>query len=156
MPPVPSLPRAPAPTAEPPVEPPIPGGRERVVIEDVSPSVDAGRFPIKRTVGERVQVRANAFSDGHDLVACSVMHRHEDDESWREQPLEALGNDVYGGEFSVTRLGTHLYTVRAWLDRFGSWRRDLQKRIEAGQDIAVDLEIGARLVRASAAQATRR
>ena len=60
--------------------------------------------------------------------------------------MEALGNDVFGGEFRVTRLGRHLYTVHAWLDRFGSWRRDLEKRIDAGQDVTVDLEIGARLV----------
>ena len=58
------------------------------------------------------------------------------------------------GSFRVSRLGLHLYTVHAWLDRFGSWRRDLEKRIEAGQDIAVDLEIGTRLVEAAAANAS--
>ena len=154
MPLVPSDPRAAAAPRAPRVEPPIPGGRERVVIEDVSPTVDGGRFPIKRTTGEQVRVRAHAFSDGHDVVACSLMHRHEDDSIWVEQPLEALGNDVFGGAFRVSRLGLHLYTVHAWLDRFGSWRRDLEKRIDAGQDIAVDLEIGSRLVEAAAANAS--
>ncbi|HEY1479015.1 MAG TPA: alpha-1,4-glucan--maltose-1-phosphate maltosyltransferase [Gaiellales bacterium] len=140
-----ALPDAPEPTA--------PAGRERVVIEDVTPNVDGGRFPIKRTVGERVSVRANAFADGHDLVACSLHHRHENEPEWREVQMRALGNDVFEGEFRVSRLGTHEYRVRAWLDRFGSWQRDLAKRIDAGQDIAVDLEIGSRLLRASADRA---
>ena len=153
MPLVPPTPRATAPPPEPPVDPPVPGGRERVVIEGVSPIVDGGRFPIKRVIGERVSVHADAFSDGHDVVACSILHRHEDASTWQEVPMEALGNDVFGGEFRVTRLGRHLYTVHAWLDRFGSWRRDLEKRIDAGQDVTVDLEIGARLVRAAAARA---
>ena len=151
MPLVPPAPRARRTTAEAPVEPPISGGRERVVIEGVSPIVDGGRFPIKRVVGERVRVRADAFCDGHDVVACSIFHRHEDDSTWQEQPMEALGNDVFAGAFRVSRLGRHLYTVHAWIDRFGSWRRDLDKRIEAGQDITVDLEIGRRLVEAAAA-----
>jgi starch synthase (maltosyl-transferring) len=125
-----------------------------VVIESVVPVVDCGRFPIKRVVGERVRVRADAFGDGHDVVACSIFHRHEDDSTWQEQPMEALANDVFAGAFRVARLGRHLYTVHAWIDRFGSWRRDLAKRIEAGQDITVDLEIGRRLVEAAAAGAT--
>jgi starch synthase (maltosyl-transferring) len=158
MPLVPPAPRARTSTAETPaetpVEPPISGGRERVVIESVSPCIDCGRFPIKRVAGERVQVRADAFSDGHDVVACSVFHRHEDDSSWQEQPMEALANDVFAGSFQVARLGRHLYTVHAWIDRFGSWRRDLAKRIEDGQDITVDLEIGKRLVEAAAVRAT--
>jgi starch synthase (maltosyl-transferring) len=153
MPFVPPTPRTTAPTTEPRVDPPVPGGRERVVIEGVSPIVDGGRFPIKRVIGERVCVRADAFSDGHDVVACSIFHRHEDASTWQEVPMEALGNDVFGGEFRVARLGRHLYTVHAWLDRFGSWRRDLEKRIDAGQEITVDLEIGARLVTAAAARA---
>ena len=154
MPLVPSLPRPATPNVVTPVEPPIPGGRERVVLERVSPSVDGGRFPIKRTVGELVRVRADAFSDGHDLVTCSILHRHEDDDTWLEVPMEALGNDVFGGEFRVARLGRHQYTVHAWLDRFASWQRDLAKRIDAGQEISVDLEIGTRLVEAAAAGAT--
>jgi starch synthase (maltosyl-transferring) len=154
MPLVPSDPRGRTSTAETPVEPPIAAGRERVVIEGISPIVDCGRFPIKRVVGESVRVRADAFSDGHDVVACSILHRHEDDTTWREQPMDALANDVFTGAFRVSRLGRHLYTVHAWIDRFGSWRRDLAKRIEAGQDITVDLEIGRRLVEAGAARAT--
>jgi starch synthase (maltosyl-transferring) len=88
------------------------------------------------------------------VVACAIFHRHEQDETWHEQPMTAVGNDVFGGEFRVTRLGSHLYTVHAWIDRFGSWSRDLAKRLDAGQDVTVDLEIGRRLVQAAATRAT--
>jgi starch synthase (maltosyl-transferring) len=144
--------RTAAPAAGPRAEPALSGGRERVVIEDVTPIVDGGRFPVKRTVGERVEVRANAFADGHDLVACSLFHREAGETTWHEAPMQALGNDVYGAGFRVTGLGRHEYTVRAWIDRFGSWQRDLAKRVDAEQDVAVDLEIGARLVRDAAAR----
>ena len=56
--------------------------------------------------------------------------------------MAALGNDVFAGEFRVTRLGRHVYTVRAWIDRFGSWSRDLAKRVDAGQDVDDRPEIG--------------
>jgi starch synthase (maltosyl-transferring) len=138
--------------ARPQTESPLPGGRDRVVIEDVRPSIDGGRFPIKRTIGERVEVRASAFADGHDLVACSLFHRPVGTGAWSELPMTALGNDVFAGAFRVSELGRHEYTVHAWLDRFGSWQRDLAKRIEAAQPIAVDLEIGSRLLQAAAAQ----
>jgi starch synthase (maltosyl-transferring) len=125
-----------------------------VVLEAVTPSVDGGRFPVKRTIGELVRVYADAFCDGHDVVACAIFHRHEEDGTWHEQPMTAEGNDVFAGEFRVTRLGSHLYTVHAWIDRFGSWSRDLAKRLDAGQDVTVDLEIGRHLVQAAAARAT--
>src|SRR5262245_35233666 len=44
-------------------------GRRRVAIENVQPSLDCGRFPIKRTVGETVTVTADVFADGHDVVS---------------------------------------------------------------------------------------
>ena len=118
----------------------------RVVIEAVSPEIDGGRFPIKRTVGEDVVVEADAFADGHDRVACELLHRPEETETWTTVRMEPLGNDRYRGAFRVERLGRHLYTVRAWIDRFGTWSRDLEKRVSAGQDVAVDLRIGAAMV----------
>ncbi len=45
-------------------------GRARVVIEDVAPAVDGGRFAVKRVVGDEVVVEADCFADGHDVVAC--------------------------------------------------------------------------------------
>ncbi|OGR59834.1 MAG: alpha-1,4-glucan--maltose-1-phosphate maltosyltransferase [Elusimicrobia bacterium GWA2_69_24] len=126
------------------------GEVRRAVIERVLPEVDAGRFPIKRTVGETVRVKAHAFADGHDELACVLLHRHESQKVWFEAPMQPLGNDVWAAEFSVSELGRYFYTVQAWVDPFRTWQRDLRKRLDAGQDVAIDLKIGADLIDAAA------
>ncbi|MBK5094764.1 MAG: DUF3416 domain-containing protein, partial [Deltaproteobacteria bacterium] len=125
----------------------------RVVIENVSPEIDGGRFPVKRTVGEKVTVTADIHTDGHDLIAAVLLYKNHGDAAWRETPLRELGNDRWAGSFPVTSLGRAIYTVTAWVDRFGSWRRDLDKKAEAGQDVRVDLLVGAMLVEEAAARA---
>ena len=121
-------------------------GRRRVVIEAVRPEIDGGRFPIKRTVGERVVVEADVFADGHDVLAGALLYRRAGASAWHEVPLRPLGNDRWHGEFSVSELGRYEYTVEAWIDRFATWRRDLSKKADAGQDVPVELHVGARLI----------
>jgi starch synthase (maltosyl-transferring) len=128
-------------------------GRSRVVIEQVCPEIDCGRFPIKRVVSELVAVEAVVFADGHDALACRILYRHTDDQEWQPAPMEALGNDGWRGEFRVSKLGRYEYTVEGWIDRFATWRGDLVKRIAAGQDIRMDCLIGAALVEAASVQA---
>jgi len=127
-------------------------GRQRVVIEAVTPQLDAGRFPARRVVGETVTVEADIFADGHDAIAAVLRFRHETSAAWTELPMVALANDRWRGEFPVTELGTYLFTVEAWIDRFETWRRQLAKRLEAKQDVEVDLELGARIVEEAAAR----
>ena len=128
-------------------------GRRRVVIEGVKPEIDAGRFPIKRTVGESIIVEADMFTDGHDALSGVLMFRKEGAKKWSEVPMEFLVNDRWRGEFTVTELGLHQYTLQAWVDHFKSWARDLVKRVEAEQDISVDLLIGAAMVEDAATRA---
>ena len=85
--------------------------QRRVVIENVRPSVDDGRFPIKRTVGERVVVSADVFADGHDVLAAVLLYRRAGGRSWRETSMAALGNDRWQAQFVVDALGTYEYTV---------------------------------------------
>ncbi len=126
---------------------------QRVVIENVSPEIDGGRFPVKRTVGEKVIVTADIHTDGHDLITAVLLYRNSGDAAWRETPLRELGNDRWEGSFPVTSLGRASYTVTAWVDRFRSWRRDLAKKVDAGQDVRVDLLVGATLVEEAAGRA---
>src|SRR5215471_7468709 len=131
---------------------PTTDGRLRVVITRLSPEIDGGRFAIKRVSGEKVVVEADVFADGHDQVCCQVLY-------WRDQnqpqvsPMKPLGNDRWRGEFSVAELGKYRYTVEGWIDRFQTWRKDLEKRIAAKQDVSVDLLIGAGLIEAAAGRA---
>ncbi len=123
--------------------------QRRVVIENVRPSVDDGRFPIKRTVGERVVVSADVFADGHDVLAAVLLYRRAGERSWRETPMAALGNDRWQAQFVVDALGTYEYTVEGWIDRFGSWRHGLSAKIGAGQDVSSELLEGGSLVEGS-------
>ena len=123
-----------------------PALQRRVVIEHVRPQVDCGRFPIKRVVGERVVVRADVFADGHDVVAAVLLYRKSGDDSWREAPMTALGNDEWTASFTVEDLGRYEYTVEGWVDRFASWRVELSKKAAAGQVVASELLEGAALV----------
>src|SRR5579872_489657 len=93
-------------------------GRARAVIENVMPRVDGGRFAIKRIAGDRVEVEADCFADGHDVLACRLLHRHEDDARWTEAPMAPLGNDRWRGEFLVDDIGRYRYTICAWVDAF--------------------------------------
>ncbi|EAR23434.1 alpha-1,4-glucan--maltose-1-phosphate maltosyltransferase [Nitrococcus mobilis] len=127
-------------------------GRKRVVIEGVAPAVDAGRFPIKRTLGEKVVVEADAFVDGHDQLACVLCYRKAATETWTEVAMRPLGNDRWSGEFAVDELGRYGYTVTAWVDHFRTWCAELKKRTKA-EDIASALMIGAELIEAAAARA---
>ncbi len=120
--------------------------RRRVVIENVEPQVDCGRFPVKRTIGETVRVLADVFADGHDEVAAVVRYRREGEPHWQEVPMALVDNDRWQGTFTVDALGRYEYTVEGWIDRFASWRRDLSKKVGAGQDVSLELVEGAALV----------
>jgi starch synthase (maltosyl-transferring) len=132
---------------------PMLDGRQRVVIEGISPEVDCGRFPAKRTVGDLVRVEADVFTDGHDSVAAVVLFRHEKSNIWNETPMRALVNDRWAADFPVSDLGRYRYTVHAWIDHWETWRRDLLKRIQANTDTPVDYLIGADLIEAAAERA---
>jgi starch synthase (maltosyl-transferring) len=135
------------------MELPMKDARCRVVIEHVSPEIDAGRFPIKRVPGERVVVEADVFADGHDELACLLLHRPAGRADWQEAPMRLLVNDHWRGELRVGDLGCHLYTLEAWVDRFHTWARDLLRRLDAGQDVAVEIQVGAALVAEAAGRA---
>jgi starch synthase (maltosyl-transferring) len=129
-------------------------GRKRVVIEAVTPEVDCGRFPIKRVRSEKIIVEADVFTDGHDLLSCVLSYRKGDAGSWTEVRMAPLGSDRWRGEFAVSDIGVYQYTVTAWVDRFMTWRRDLVKRIEAQQDVRLELLVGAELVQQAAKRAS--
>jgi starch synthase (maltosyl-transferring) len=134
---------------------PLPEGPRppRVVIENVRPSVEDGRFPIKRVVGEPVVVLADVHADGHDALAVVLAWRREDESEWRETAMVPLGNDVWEGRFEVEALAPYAYTVEAWIDHFATWRRDLGKKVAAEAAERVDLLVGAELVAKAAARA---
>jgi starch synthase (maltosyl-transferring) len=124
-------------------------GRNRVIIEGVTPEIDGGSFPIKRIAGDEVVVEADLLTDGHDALTSILLYRKETDTGWSEVEMKPLGNDRWRASFTVDELGRYRYTVQGWVDHFKTWARDLRKRVDAGQDVTLDLLIGAELVEAA-------
>jgi starch synthase (maltosyl-transferring) len=132
-------------------------GRRRVVIEEIQPTVDAGRYPAKRVIGDDVTVTAAIFSDGHDHVAAQLLYRHASQKKWQSVPFTALTNDLWTATFPVDKIGPWRFTIEAWVDHFDTWKDDLAKRLGAqttsAQDIPLALRIGANLLDAAAGRA---
>ena len=151
----------------------------RVVIEGIDPEVDAGRFPVKRTVGETVVIGADIHTDGHDLISATLKYRHlpaagsvgtgsvgksstgkgstaqAEAGAWTEAPMTALVNDRWTGTLPLEQPGWYEFTIQAWIDWFATWRRDLIKKTDAGQNVETELVEGAAMVRRSASGATK-
>jgi starch synthase (maltosyl-transferring) len=130
-------------------------GRKRVVIENVEPEIDAGRFSIKRVVGEEVSVSADIFCDGHDQVSASLLYRKSQDKKWTEVAMTHAGNDVWRAGFVIEEKTDYSFTIKAWVNHFGSWCNDLLKKFGAGQDIQVELQMGIALMEGTLARASK-
>jgi starch synthase (maltosyl-transferring) len=115
-------------------------------IEDIYPSLNDGRFPIKRIVGEPIEVWADIFRDGHDVIAAAVIWRREQDHEWQRTPMRHHGNDRWTASFVPQELGRHFYAVEAWTDEFATWRRGTEMKQKAGQDLTLDALEGAALM----------
>jgi starch synthase (maltosyl-transferring) len=123
------------------------------VIEGVAPEVDEGRFPAKATLGEDVVVEADIFTDGTDVISAVLLWRPAEASDWTAVPMQPLVNDRWRAPFPVEHLGAYVYTIEAWIDPFLTWRRDLQKRLDARQKVPVEFQIGAGLVGEAAQRA---
>jgi starch synthase (maltosyl-transferring) len=115
----------------------------RVAIENVMPSIDAGRFVVRRTVGERVEVTAAIFAEGHDRIAAALVWRAADETAWHETPMlpaEPAGMDQWHAFMPLMRVGRHEFTVIAWRDDFASLVEHVQKKLKAGQSVETEIE----------------
>ena len=112
-------------------------------IEDVYPLIDGGRFPVKRIVGERVEVWADIYRDGHDIVNAALLWRLERDREWRRAPMTHHSNDRWGGSFVPDQPGRYVYAIEAWTDEFATWRHGIELKQKAGVDVTLDAIEGA-------------
>jgi starch synthase (maltosyl-transferring) len=112
-------------------------------IEDVYPLIGGGRFPVKRIVGERVEVWADIYRDGHDVVTAALVWRREPDREWRREPMTHHSNDRWGGSFVPDQPGCYVYAIEAWTDEFATWRRGFELKQKAGVDLTLDAIEGA-------------
>jgi starch synthase (maltosyl-transferring) len=119
----------------------------RIQIQEVSPQVDCGRYPVKRTAGDEVEVTARIFRDGHETLGAAVRHKGPDATRWSETPLAPLGNDLWAGSFEVDRPGLWSFRIEAWVDRVASFQEELRRKVAAGQaDLTSELSEGSALL----------
>lgn len=130
--------RHPAPTPN--FSSPIPPSS--VIIEDVWPELDGGRYPIKREVGDVLDVWADIFKDSHDKIAAVLRYKRWHADEWREAEMHLHDNDRWTASFLLAENTRYLYTIEAFPDRFGTWRYELGKKVEAGLDVGLELREG--------------
>jgi starch synthase (maltosyl-transferring) len=132
----------------------------RIRIQLARPSIEEGRWPVKRTVGDTVAVSADIFRDGHEVLRAVVRHRGPGARRWSEEPLHAVDahhNGVrWAGEFRIgDRPGRTQWTIQAWVDVFAGWRDEIARKLQGGQiDLSGEASEGAVLLRDAAAHAT--
>jgi len=110
------------------------GPPARIQLQQVTPQVDCGRYPVKRTVGERVEVTARIFRDGHEALGAAVRVKPPGASRWSEEPLAPRSNDHWEGSFAVDQPGLWQFRVEAWVDRIASFQEELRRKVDSGQD----------------------
>jgi starch synthase (maltosyl-transferring) len=128
-----------------------------VVIENVEPCLDGGRYPIKRVIGQALKVSADIFKDGHDQLSALLKWRKVNDPEWYQTPMRQLENDRWEGICHFIDNALHEYTIEAWEDRFKSWQVEYGKKYGAGNtELQTELDEGAVLVEQAASRAGRK
>ena len=122
-------------------------GKRRVVIENVKPCIDNGRFPVKRIVGETIDVTADVFCDSHDVISAVVLYKKNGENKWNRSPMEFVDNDRWAGAFALDSTGIYDYTVLGWVDHFGTWLQNFNKKLVSGQSIDIEILIGVNMMR---------
>jgi starch synthase (maltosyl-transferring) len=117
-------------------------GKKRIVIENVRPEINSGRYPIKRATGEKVVVTADIFSDGHDTISAAILFKGPKDRGWQQSTMKFEINDQWSGTLTVQDIGIYYYTVEGWVNHFMTWQKDLKKKFDTGQDVKVEILIG--------------
>ncbi len=116
-----------------------------IIIENIKPSIDTGKYPIKRETGENLRVTARIFRDGHDILVALLKYREKySEEDWHETEMELInpGLDIWSGEFPLKKNTRYLYTVEAYTDNYNSWLSDTTKKFKAKIDINSELMEG--------------
>lgn len=120
-----------------------------ITIEHVSPQIDAGRYAVKREVGDTMDVTCSIFKDGHDLIKAVILCRLADSNEWWETPMTEVNHGLaqWYGQLWFGTNARYIYTIEAWVDEYGTWLDGTTKKLEAGQDISLELVEGADMVR---------
>jgi starch synthase (maltosyl-transferring) len=119
----------------------------RIQVQNITPLVDCGRYPVKACVGDKVRVEATIFRDGHEVLGAALRTKGPGATRWRETPMDDLGNDRWAATFTPDSCGRWSYRVEGWVDPVRSFQWELRRKVEGGQkDLSSELAEGARLL----------
>lgn len=121
-----------------------------LIIENIQPIIDGGKFPVKREVGDLMTVKATVFRDGHDTLTVFLKYKEKYDEGqWKETEMTQInqGLDLWEGSFPLEKNTRYLYTIEAYTEIYTSWLKDTKKKFDAEEDIQSDLIEGERLLK---------
>jgi starch synthase (maltosyl-transferring) len=104
----------------------------RIVVDNVVPSVDGGRFTAKRVIGEPIVVQADVFTDGHEVLGVELLWRSADRRDWSRSPMQIVNNDLWRATIHPERVGRYEFTIEAWIDRYATLARDIDLKRKAG------------------------
>ncbi len=124
--------------------------RNRTIIENVKPEIEGGKYCIKRIPGEKIEITADIFSDGHDTIRAALLYKSDSEKQWQEVLLQEHPNDIWTGSFTVEKQGFYSYKIEAWVDHLLNWFKGFRKKYDDQQNMQVELEIGANLLRKTA------
>ena len=122
-------------------------GKIRVIIQNLSTEINGGRYAAKRVTGERFEVKADIYADGHDRVRAFLRYKAPAGRTWQEEEFEDLGNHRWAAAFTPEKQGFYTYTIHAWIDHFATWYDKFLKKQRAGQFLEVELLEGAAFLR---------
>lgn len=125
-----------------------------VVIENFYPCIEGGRHPVKRVVGEPLEVWCDLFTDGHVVMSALLKWRLVGGKRWFEAAMSHQDNDRWHGQCSFESMGRWEYVVEAWSDSYKGWKKTFAVRVQAKDpDVPVEALEGARLLREAAQRA---
>jgi starch synthase (maltosyl-transferring) len=131
-------------------------GDKRVIIEKVKPEIDCGKYPVKRVINENMEVEADIYTDGHDVIGANLLYKTTKAKKWNRVPMTFLVNDRWKASFTIMELTDFQYTIEAWIDPFETWLRDFIKKVKAGVATDIDVLFGAELIKKSQQQAPKK
>ena len=117
--------------------------QSRVIIENITPLINNGEYPVKSVVNETVPVTADIFADGHDIIAASVRYKHAKENKWKEVRMQPNVNDSWSAAFTVSKQGVYKYKIEAWVDHGLNWQHGITRKLEDGQTVTSELLEGA-------------
>lgn len=121
----------------------------RMGIDDIQPLISAGQYPAKCVVGEMIPISATAWREGHDALGVTLHVETPYRTSFDVRMSASSEPDIYNAAIVPDAVGYWTFRIEAWSDPYATWRSAVEKKIDAGQgaeDLANDLEIGARVL----------